>query len=97
MLIFGLVAGSVYFGFIRVNPAVKDSLEKRTVVHLKVQGYSEDQYTLKVIKGLKVGGMKDYQVDVMFQDEPDYHYYYSEDPQGILIQEGWNGTKHIEY
>lgn len=92
----GFGAGGVYYGFVKVNPAVKESLEKRTVAHLKAEGYEEGQYKMKIVKGLKFDGMKDYSADVEFLDEPGHHYSYSEDNEGKLVQEGWNGKKHIE-
>lgn len=92
----GFGTGGVYYGFIKVNPAVKESLEKRTVAHLKAEGYKAEQYKIKINKGLKFDGMKDYSAIVEFLDEPDSRYFYGEDNEGELVQNGWNGTKHIE-
>jgi hypothetical protein len=96
VLLFGFGAGSIYYGFIKVNPAVKESLERRTIIHLSEHGYVQGQYTVKTVKGLKFDGMQDYRVDVEFKDEPSHHYYYGEDKNGKIVQDGWNGTRHIE-
>ncbi|HWO55032.1 MAG TPA: hypothetical protein VNM49_11615 [Paenibacillus cookii] len=92
----GFGAGRLYTDYIKVNAAVKESLERRTVEYLKQKGYTPDQYTMTTIKGVKFDGMNDYSVDVQFKDEASRHYYYSEDPEGNIQQYGFNGTKHIE-
>ncbi|MDR9856500.1 hypothetical protein RJP21_23125 [Paenibacillus sp. VCA1] len=95
-LLVGFGAGRLYSDYIKVNTAVKESLERRTVEYLKQKGYSPDQYTMTTIKAVKFDGMNDYSVDVQFKDEASRHYYYSEDPEGNIQQYGFNGTKHIE-
>ncbi|RED51106.1 DUF3139 domain-containing protein [Cohnella lupini] len=96
VLFLGFGSGSVYYGFIKVNPAIKESLEHRTITHLSEQGYDHGQYTMRTLKTLKFDGMHDYRVDVQFRDEPGHNYYYGENKNGEIFQNSWNGTKHIE-
>ncbi|MWV44305.1 DUF3139 domain-containing protein [Paenibacillus sp. HJL G12] len=96
LLMLGFGAGTLYSDYVKVNAAVKESLERRTMEYLKKQGYPPEQYTMKTLKGVKFDGMKDYHVDVQFTDEPGHHYDYGEDNDGNMIQYGYNGTKHIE-
>ncbi|MGE6226092.1 hypothetical protein [Paenibacillus chitinolyticus] len=96
MLAIGFFMGDYYGSEIKINTAISQSLEKRTVEHLKAKGFESKDYTLKTVKAQKFVGINDYAVAVQFSDEAENTYYYSEDTDGKIYQSSRNGQKHIE-
>lgn len=70
-----------------VNPWIqKDQIEEVVVKHLQEHGYSQNDYSLSVNFHWvnKLLGYDQYNIKVIYKDEPDVNYYYSYRNQKVL-------------
>jgi hypothetical protein len=67
VLLAGFLTGEYYGGSFKMNPIIKESLERRTVTLLQKQQHEPGQYIIKTLKSHKFNGMQDYNVDIQFK------------------------------